>query len=75
MKNKANCITLSSFSSHANRNDLIRFGSELNASCIFLVHGDKESKASLAPAMEIELRKKNKTTRVIPSTKGMEFLF
>lgn len=75
VKNKANCITLSSFSSHANRDDLIRFGSELNAACEILVHGSKESKCSLAPAIEAEMRKKNKTTRVIPSTKGMEFLF
>lgn len=69
--NKAGCVNLSGFSSHASHNELVHFGSELNTEKIILVHGSKEAKSDLKEELQKALSRKNKTTRVICSTKDM----
>ena len=69
--NKADCITLSTFSSHAGHNDLIKYGSSLLTNKLVLVHGSEESKLCLADKLKEAISKNNKTYKVIPSVKGM----
>ena len=69
--NKADCIALSSFSSHANRNDLIKIGSEINTEKLILVHGSEKAKLELKADMEVAISKQNKTHKVICATKDM----
>lgn len=70
--NYADCITLSTFSSHANRNELIKYGSSLNTNKLVLVHGSEESKKSLSESLKNEISKNNKTYKVLISNKGMK---
>ena len=69
--NKADCITLSTFSSHANHNDLIQFGSSLNTNKLVLVHGSEESKKCLASKLKDAISKNDKTYKVVCANKGM----
>lgn len=69
--NRADCITLSTFSSHANHDELVEIGSELNTEKIILVHGSEKSKLDLQKSMQDAISKKDKTTRVICSSKDM----
>lgn len=69
--NKADCITLSTFSSHANHNDLVKYGSSLLTNKLILVHGSEESKNCLADKLRIAISKNDKTYRVQPATKDM----
>lgn len=69
--NKADCITLSTFSSHAGHNDLIKYGSSLLTNKLILVHGSEESKLCLVDKLKEAISKNNKTYKVIPSVKGM----
>lgn len=69
--NKADCITLSTFSSHASHNDLIKYGSSLKTNKLILVHGSEESKKCLNEKLKVAISKNNKTYRVQSSTKDM----
>ena len=69
--NKADCITWSSFSSHANQADLIRYGSSLNTEKLILVHGSDDSKSCLSKKLKEAVSKNDKSYKVISSTKGM----
>ena len=69
--NKADCITLSTFSSHAGHNDLIKYGSSLLTNKLILVHGSEESKYCLAEKLRTAISKNDKTYRVQPATKDM----
>lgn len=69
--NRADCITLSTFSSHAGFNDLLKYGSSLKTNKLILVHGSEEAKKCLAEKLADEISKKNNTYRVIQSFKGM----
>lgn len=69
--NKADCITLTSFSSHANQNDLVTFGSSLNTEKVVLVHGSEESKKTLAAKLREAISKNDKSYKVVCSTKDM----
>ena len=69
--NKADCISLSTFSSHANYEDLVTYGSSINTNKLVLVHGSAESKKNLAEGLKDAISDKNKTYRVINSFKGM----
>lgn len=71
VKNNADCVTLSTYSSHANYNDLIRFGSSLNTNKLILVHGSEESKQCLADGLRDAVSKQDKTFKIISATKGM----
>lgn len=69
--NKADCITLSTFSSHANHNDLIEYGSSLNTNKLVLVHGSEESKRCLSAKLKEAISKNDKTYKVICANKDM----
>ena len=69
--NRADCITLSTFSSHANHDDLITYGSSLNTSKLILVHGSDESKKCLAEKLKQTISKNNRTYRVVCANKDM----
>ena len=55
--NKADCITLSTFSSHAGHDDLIKYGSSLLTNKLILVHGSEESKNCLKEKLKIAISK------------------
>jgi len=69
--NRADCITLSSFSSHANQKDLITFGSLLNTNKVILVHGSEESKKCLSEKMREAISNNDKSYRVVSASKDM----
>lgn len=69
--NKADCITLSTFSSHAGHNDLVKYGSSLLTNKLILVHGSSDNKKYLADKLKDAISKNNKTYKVIPSSKDM----
>ena len=69
--NRADCINLTTFSSHANFNDLVKYGSSLKTNKLILVHGSKEAKKCLAENLRNAISKNDKTYRVIESFKGM----
>ena len=71
VENKIDCIALSTFSSHANRNDLLEFGSEQNTEKLVLVHGSVVAKNSLKEDLKEAISKKNKTFKVVAATKDM----
>lgn len=71
VENKLDCINLSTFSSHANRKDLIEFGSSQNTGKLVLVHGSVVAKNSLKEDLKKAISKKNKTFKVVASTKDM----
>lgn len=71
IQNRADCITLSTFSSHANHDELIEIGSELNTEKIILVHGSTTAKLDLQKDMQDAISRKNKTSRVICASKDM----
>lgn len=69
--NKVDCIALSTFSSHANCDDLVEYGSSLNTNKVVLVHGTKEAKKCLSSKMVEAISKNDKTYKVIESYRGM----
>ena len=69
--NKADCITLSTFSSHANFDDLVKFGSSLNTNKVVLVHGSPDAKKCLAEKLTDAISRNNKTYRVLSAHRGM----
>ena len=69
--NRADCIALSTFSSHANFDDLVTFGSSLNTNKVVLVHGSPEAKKSLSEKLADAISKNDKTYRVVSAHKGM----
>lgn len=69
--NKADCITMSTFSSHANFNDLVKYGSSLNTNKLILVHGSDESKNNLQKNLQDAISKNDRTFKVICSSKDM----
>lgn len=69
--NKADCITMSTFSSHANFNDLLKYGSNLRTNQLILVHGSIEAKNCLRKYLKEEISKNNKTYKVTCSERDM----
>lgn len=69
--NKADCITLSTFSSHANHSDLIKYGSSLNTNKVILVHGSAEGKKCLSEKLKEAISRNDKTYRVMSAFRGM----
>ena len=69
--NNADCITLSTFSSHANYKDLIKYGGSLNTNKLILVHGSDESKKNLSNGLKDAISKNGNTYRVISAFRGM----
>lgn len=71
VENKADCISLGTFSSHANRNELIEFGSKINTEKLILVHGSVVAKNSLKEDLKTAISKEDKSFKVIASVKDM----
>ena len=69
--NRADCITMSTFSSHADFNDLMKYGGNLNTNLLVLVHGSIEAKNCLKEHLKEEISKNDKTYKVKCSEKGM----
>lgn len=68
--NRADCIMLPTFSSHANYKDLVKYGSSLNTNKLVLVHGTAQGKKCLAKGLQDAICKNDKSYRVISSFKG-----
>jgi metallo-beta-lactamase family protein len=64
-KNKCNIVSLNSFSSHIQRDDMIAYYSQINCDKICLVHGNMDGKISLKQDLDDKFSKENKTTKVI----------
>jgi len=71
VENRADCISLTTFSSHANRKDLLEFGSKINTNKLVLVHGSTVAKNSLKEDLKTAISKEDKTFKVLASSKGM----
>lgn len=71
VENKADCISLMTMSSHANRKDLLEYGSSVNTEKLILLHGSVEAKNSLKEDLQKEISKKDKCFKVIASSKDM----
>lgn len=71
VENKADCISLGTFSSHANRNELIEFGSKVNTEKLVLVHGSTVAKNSIKEDLKEAISKEDKSFKVIASSKDM----
>lgn len=71
-KNRCDILTLNSFSSHIQRQEMLNYYSKLNTNKIILVHGEEQAKEELKEDLIKELRLKLKTTNVIKSYKGLK---
>lgn len=69
--NRADCITLSTFSCHADHDDLVKYGSSLNTNVLVLVHGSEESKKCLSLNLKDAISKNDKTFKVLCANKNM----
>ena len=69
-KNKCQLVDLRSYSSHAQRQELINYYKGLNCEKIYLVHGDEQARLELKEDLEKALADCCKSTRVIIVNKG-----
>ena len=69
--NRADTISLSSMSSHANFDDLVTYGSNLRTNKLVLVHGDRDAKNTLKEALKDAVSKNDKTYKVVCSERDM----
>jgi metallo-beta-lactamase family protein len=69
-KNNCQIVSLHSFSSHIQRDEMINYYKNINCEKIILVHGDKNAKLGFAKELKEELEKMNKTTKVICPTRS-----
>lgn len=70
-KNKATVVSLKSFSSHMQRNDLLKYYSSIQADKIYLVHGSKKAKEDFSKSLKEIISEKCKTTKVIIANKDI----
>ena len=71
-KNKAQLVSLHSYSSHMQHDDLINYYKNLNCEKIYLCHGDEQARIELKEDLEKALSESCKSTRVIIINKGMK---
>lgn len=64
LKNRCQMAEITSMSSHMQHTELVNYYSHIHADAIYLVHGDLESRAKLKSALDAELRRMCKTTKV-----------
>lgn len=69
--NKADTISLTTFSSHANHQELVEYGSNLRTDKLVLVHGSEESKNCLKKDLQEAISKNDNTYKVVCSIKDM----
>lgn len=72
-----NCsvVELNSFSSHAQRDELINIMKEMNTDKIVLVHGEIDGRKQLCKDAMDEIMKVNKTTRVVSAERNIKIEF
>lgn len=71
-KNKCQIVDLHSYSSHAQRQDLLNYYKSINTEKIYLCHGDKQARIELKEDLEKELEKNLSSARVVIVNKGMK---
>ena len=64
-KNKCKVMELHSFSSHIQKQDMLKYYSEINYNKIALVHGNFDDKVEFSKELKEEIKKKNKTSQVV----------
>jgi len=69
--NRADTISLSTFSSHADFNDLVKYGSNLKTNKLILVHGDIDAKENLKKRLKNAISENDRTYKVVCSEKDM----
>lgn len=69
--NRADTISLSTFSSHADFNDLVKYGSNLKTNKLILVHGDIDAKENLKKKLKDAISENDRTYKVVCSEKDM----
>ena len=69
-KNKAQLVDLHSFSSHMQREDMLKYYKSINCEKIYLCHADEQAKIEFKEDLEKALTDCCKSTRVIISNKG-----
>ena len=67
--NRAKIVSLTSFSSHMQKDDLKKYYGSIECDKIILVHGDKDARIAFAPEVEEERSKNNLTGKVIIANK------
>ena len=70
--NRCQITNLGSFSSHIQRDSIIKEYGKINAEKLLLVHGDMDGRISVKPEIEVELSKNNLATKVVVVEKNME---
>lgn len=68
--NRCRVVDLHSFTSHAQRDELLNYYSSVDCEKVLLVHGDMEGKLGFAADLEEEISKKDKTSKVVCVNKG-----
>lgn len=63
--NRCRVVDLHSFTSHAQRDELLNYYSNVDCEKVLLVHGDMEGKREFAADLEQEISKKDKTSKVV----------
>jgi metallo-beta-lactamase family protein len=64
LKNRCQIVELRSFSSHIQNTELINYYKNINTECIYLLHGDEESRLQLKESLEKEIANMSKTIKV-----------
>lgn len=72
--NRCGITSLKTFSSHAQKSDLLKYYSELQTEKVALVHGDMKDKIVFAKELQDEVSKKNNAYKVIAVNKSTEIL-
>lgn len=70
-RNAAHLVNLTTFSSHADFNDLNKIYSNLKTNKLILVHGSEAAKLNLKSSLDEKISENDKTYKVVCSTKGM----
>jgi len=70
--NCATIVSLNSFSSHMQHNELLEYYSNIQCNKIYLVHGQQKEKVKFAQELRNRLAEKVKTTQVVCANKSSE---
>lgn len=73
--NRANIVSLHSFSSHMQHDQLLEYYSSVKCDKIFLVHGQQTEKVQFASELREQIEKNASTTQVVCVNKSTEGRF
>lgn len=74
-RNNAKVVILNSFSSHADYNELMDYLSSARYNTLYLVHSEQSSKIKFAEELRNRLSKKDRTDKVVATTKDQHIHF